>query len=108
MAPDTMTEGPRLPSLGGMHASISLCTTITGKQPEESVITDDTVPTLSKVPPPVRSYKRTAASPDIQKSQSGKPGRTPRPKTSSQKPVYNAPTDNLFGESSPRADLEPR
>ena len=67
-----------------------ISTTTTVKQREMRIITEDTAPPVPEVPPSVGSPTHMAASPVIQ-SQSRKPGGKPRPITSRQKPVYNAP-----------------
>ena len=69
MAPQTMTEVPRLSSVGRMHASIRLfphtSTTITVIQHEAGLITEDTMPSVSEVPPSLRSLPHMATSPVI-------------------------------------------
>ena len=62
-------------TLPALHAS----KTITVKQHEAKLITEDTVPPVPEVLPSVRSPPHAAASPVIQ-SQSGTPDGTPRPK----------------------------
>ena len=89
-----MNEGPRLSSVGWMHACISLSPwlwrTQTWPSHEARLISEDTVPPVPEAPTSVRPSTHTAASPVI-RSQPGTPGGTARPIVSSQKPVYNAP-----------------
>ena len=102
LAPNTMTEGLWLLSVGLMHAFVSLfpCLRLTQVRPSlwNSMKRDlplkthceDTVPPVTDVPHSARSPSHTVASPVIQ-SQSKKPWGSHSPIASSQKPVYNAP-----------------
>ena len=102
LAPNTMTEGLWLLSVGLMHASVSLfpCLRLTQARPSlwNSMKRDlplkthceDIVPPVTEVPYSARFPSHTAASPVI-KSQSETPGGSHSPIASSQKPVYNAP-----------------
>ena len=94
ITPHTMTEGPRLLSVSWMHASIGLSPCLQCHEHDHHcktvrLSTEDIVPPVPEVSPPVRSSPHMAALPVIQ-SQSGTPGGTPIPIASSQKPVYHA------------------
>ena len=111
IAPHTMTEGPWLPSISWVHASI-------GPSPCLHCVHDHHCETAWSEthhwrhsassawgPISVRSSPQMAVSSVIQ-SQSGTPGGTPRQITSSQKPspCSELPTSSEIGGSSPRAD----
>ena len=83
-------------------AHTSMTTTV---KREARLITEDTVPPLSEVPPFLQSSPHMAIS-SVTQSQSGTPGRTPRLIASSQKtlPCSELTTSSETGGSSPRTN----